>query len=246
MPRSALTGTEKKAKRQEIKFAKKSREEALRENRATRGLRRQSGKALKDIAMGKRGVTTDIGELMKQFQEAQKFAEQIYRPRQEEAIQNFQREILPQISTQLGSDSKTSSALNQALAASAENLQRGISADINSLSQNLVGQSQQGKLNNLQAMLQASGQGLGSNQLAPQSIGFGSAPSYLPSRGPSQTRQILGGFIKGAGNFIGGGLGGGIEAYGNRLGGTTGIGNTGGGGGPDAAQLAQLAAMLGG
>jgi hypothetical protein len=244
MPRKALTGTQFKAQKQEIKFAKKTREEALRENIATRGLRRQSGKALKDIAMGKRGVTTDIGELMKQFQEAQKFAEQIYRPRQEEAIQNFQREVLPQISTQLGSDSKTSSALNQALAASAENLQRGISSDINNLSQNIVGQAQQGRLSNLQAMLGAAGQGLGSNQLAPQSIGFATAPTYLPSRGPSQTRQIIGGAIKGIGNFIGGGLGGGMEAYGNRLGGTTGIGQQGGG--PNAAQLSQLAMLMGG
>lgn len=243
MPKSALTGTEKKAKREEINFAKKSRKEALREHEATRGLRRQSQKALKDISMGKRGPTSDIGELMKQFEQAQGLAKKIYEPNKAEALNQFQQQVMPTINTQYGSDSKTSSALNQALAASAENLHRGINSDINALSGQLLGQSQQAKLSNLQGMLSAAGAGAGSN-LQPQSLGFGTAPSYLPKGGPSMTSQVLGGFIKGAGNFIGGGLGGGLEAYGNRLGGTTGIGE--GGGSPNAAQLAKYAAMAGG
>lgn len=245
MPKKALTGTEFKAKKQEIKFARKTREEALREHRANRGLRRQSGKALKEIAKGNRGLTTDLKDLMKQYGQAQKFAEEIYRPKQQEAITQFHRNVLPGITTEYGANAKKSSALNQALAASAENLQRGISSDINALSAQLLGQSQQAKQSNLQAMLQAAGQGLGSN-LQPQSLGFGTAPSYLPKGGPSLTKQILGGALKGIGQFTGGAGGGGFEAYGNYLGGTTGIGEGGpaaGGGGQNLSQLAQLAAM---
>lgn len=244
MPKSALTGTEKKAKKRDINFTKEQQRAYLKQLKDTKGLRKQSASSLQDIAAGEKGLTTDIGELMKQFQQAQKFAEQVYAPQKTEALHNFQQEIMPTINTQLGSNSKTSSALNQALAASAENLHRGISSDINNLSGQLLNQSQQSQLNNLQAMLQASGAGVG-QQITPAMSGFGTAPSYLPKGGPGLGKQILGGFIKGAGNFIGGGLGGGLEAYGNNLGGTTGIGGQGAGG-PNASQLAQLAMMAGG
>lgn len=228
MPKSALTGTEKKAKKAEINFQKELRQDYKQEFRAKRGLRRFAGKALKDIAMGKKGPSTKISDLMKDFKKTQKFAEKHFEPIKKQALSEFHQHTIPGISSALGSESKSSSALNQALAASGENLQRSLASDFanlqTNLGQNFLQQQEQGKLQKINAMLSAGGAGLG-QQAIPQGVGLGMAPSYLakgnnPGVGRRIGSSLAQGALGGLGGFlVGGPVGAAVGAVGGGLGG---------------------------
>lgn len=227
MPRSALTGTEKKGKKEEISFQKKLREDYIRENRAKRGLRRHSAKALKDIAMGKGGPTSDISKLMQDFKKSESLAKEYFEPVKKAALNEYHQNVTPGINTALGSSSKSSSALNQALAASGENLKRNLASDFAglqmNLGQNLLQQSQQAKLQKYNAMLQAGGAGLGQT-VVPQGVGLGSAPSYLSKAATTGIGQRVGGGISGgvSGAASGAALGSVVPGIGTVVGGVGG------------------------
>ena len=229
MPKSALTGTEKKAKKRDIKFTQKLQDEYLREHEAKRGVRRHGAKAIADIAKGKGGPTTSIKDLMKDFKKSEGMAKKYFEPIKKQTLSEYHQNVVPGINTEFGSESKSSSALNQALAASGENLQRSLASDFAglqmNLGQNLLQQSEQGKVQRLNAMLSAGGAALG-QQISPQMSGFQNANQYLPKSGsPNQgqriTSSLLGGLQGGVSGFLSGGIpgaaagaiGGGVKGY---------------------------------
>lgn len=80
-----------------------------------------------------------LTQLTKDFERAGRGAEKIFEPIKQNALAEFHQNVLPGINNSLGSESKSSSALNQAIAAAGGNLQRGLASDFASLQTNLAG-----------------------------------------------------------------------------------------------------------
>lgn len=111
----------------------------------------------------------------------------------EQANQNFRQQTLPAILNAFGSGNKGSSALNQALAAGAANLNTNLAAQ---LSQNQL----------------TAAQGLGSQGIAQQQLGATQSPyAYQPKAQPIWA-QWVGPAIQAAGTIGGAALGGPVGA----------------------------------
>jgi len=230
MPKSALTGTEKKAKKYFIHKAEK------REKLGVHGLRKGM-EALEEVQKGKHAIPSDLNEIIKRFEKAGRGAEKIFAPIREEAMHRFQTETQPQLGAALGGRQLgASSAMKQALSASQENLQRSLASDFaqlqSNLAQNLLGQSQQAKLQNLNAYL-SSASGMMGQGTSPVAQGISQQAQYLPSSGqPSFGRQLLGtglgiagsiignAIAPGIGGVVGGAIGGGVGTHIGHIGGT--------------------------
>lgn len=156
MPKDALTGTEKKGKKAEIKHAKavnklsqKDLEKRLPYNESARHALKQvqKGRHLPKYEQVKYKPETkyeaqNLKDIVKDYERAGRGAEKIFAPIQQEALHNFQTGILPSIQAAHGAqagDVKTSSALRQALSAAGSNLQRSLSSDFAGLQANLAG-----------------------------------------------------------------------------------------------------------
>jgi len=224
MPKSAKTGTEKKATKAAYHSAK------AREKIALPGYKKGI-KELEGILRGKHAPTTSLDELMERFQRAGQGAADIFAPIKEQALHEFQTNTLPQVAQQFGaSDVGGSSALRQALAASRENLQRSLAADFAGLQTNLassfLNQSEGNKISALNARL-SSASGLTGQGVNPVLANIAGQPSYLSHQGTTSLGKrigaaalpiagaALGSFIPGAGTIAGATLG-------ASLGGTTG------------------------
>jgi hypothetical protein len=115
-----------------------------------------------------------------------------FAPIQAEAQRNFQQQTLPSIMNAYGSDAKSSSALNQALAGAGQNLNTALASQ---LAQMQLGAAGQG------AQLAGMPQQMGFNQAQ---LGLGTQPfAYQPQQQPFWKQLLLGGI--GAGGQIGGG-----------------------------------------
>lgn len=144
--KSALTGTQKKAQKQlahEVRKGGKFRKQAIEKQsgflHGNPRYRSTEGK-LAEYAYPQQAYTSDsknpykglekiqkeIGkykpDFAKEGKQGYKMAERVLEPIQKQAIKNYQNLEVPGISTNLGSESKSSSSLNQALAASRESL----------------------------------------------------------------------------------------------------------------------------
>jgi len=89
----------------------------------------------KQVATGKKGLTTDISKLSKQYAEAGKGAEQFFSPIKEQAMRDFNQQTVPDLLTQYGGGTRSSSALNQALGAAAGNLHQDLAANFANMKQ---------------------------------------------------------------------------------------------------------------
>lgn len=163
---SALTGSQKKTQK--------------------KGLRVQ-----RDILGGKYGGLS-ISDLLKQFQQAGKGAEELYAPIKANALEEFGQSTLPGVLSQFGDAGLgRSSALNQALAAARTNLSRQLASDFAGFQTNLASGILNQKYGNVGQLGQLSTQGAFQN--------------------PYQQKQQSQG--SGAGNAISGLLEGGGKAY---------------------------------
>ena len=182
MPRSALTGTEKKIKKATLKSAKEREEVSL-------GAYKKGVKSLEDIQKGKGALPSDLGDIQSRYARALKGAKNMFKDQKTNAIAEYQETYAPQVRGTYGAaagQGSRSSALNQALAAAQVNLTRGLNADYetlrNSVATNTLNTSQQGKLANLNANLSASS-GLTNQGVNPVSQGLSQQAQYLPSSG---------------------------------------------------------------
>jgi hypothetical protein len=112
----------------------------------------------KQVATGKKGLPTDINKLSKQYAEAGKGTDQFFAPIKEQAMRDFNQTTVPNLLTQYGQGSKSSSALNQALGAAASSLHQDLASNFANMKQQmasgLFNQSQNNQLANLQNRLQ--------------------------------------------------------------------------------------------
>jgi hypothetical protein len=213
MPRSSLTGTQKKGQKRDIKFSKTLQEKYLKDLAAKQPLQKETLSELRDILSGKHLPTTSLGDLMKDFQRAGKGAEEIFAPIKEQALEEFGTQTVPGIYGHFGLEmGARSSALNQALSAARSNLSRQLASDFSSLqsnlAQNLLNQRESNRLNALQSRLQTAGLGLGQPVNLLQT-GLASQNPYLQKQGgPSSAATLLGAGIQAAGTIGGAYLGG--------------------------------------
>lgn len=88
-----------------------------------------------------------LSQLQKDYARAGEGLEPLFAQRQKAALSNFYSNVAPGINTELGSGSKSSSALNQAIAAARGNLAQNLSSDFesmrNQVAGNLLGQREQ-------------------------------------------------------------------------------------------------------
>jgi hypothetical protein len=190
MPKSALTGSQKKTHRAGNKVGRKS---------------------LKEIERSIRP-----GENLKQYGKSYELANKMLQPQAQEMRREFQQETAPELISQLGvgAGAKSSSALNQALAASLTNLNHKLTGQ----TQQLAAQLAESDLNRRQQNAQFGA------QIGQQNM---SVSPYLPTSGnPSWWKTIGGGALKGLAN--GNVASGVLEASGNRLSGQGGNTNIGG------------------
>lgn len=195
MPRSRLTGTQKKAQKYGAKHLVKREKQAY--------------QLSKELAEGKHGPTIELSKLLQDFQRAGKGAEKIFAPIKEQALSEFNQVTAPEIFGQFGRQAGAgSSALNQALAAARGNLSRQLASDFAGLQANLAGnllqQRESNKLSQLNSYLQQSGLSGGLQQ------GAFSDP-YLQRQGgkpPSLLSTLLGSGLQAAGTIGGAILGG--------------------------------------
>lgn len=208
--KSPTTGTGKKAQKAEYKAHKYFAEDAVRESKENRPYKTSAKKELQGISKGKHGVTSSVGELNKKLSRSREYAEQYYAPLQEkttqQALKDFERTTQPQIVNNFGRESGAgSSALQQAMAAAKVDLHDRLATNFEglrtNLAQNMLSQSEQGKLMNLNARLQ-SNQGLMGNPVSP--IGGGIQNSYLqPQQGQaSGVANAAGGLAQGGGTAL--------------------------------------------
>ncbi len=112
----------------------------------------------KQVATGKKGLTTDIDKLSKQYAQAGKGTERFFAPIKETAMRDFNQTTVPSLMTQYGQGSRSSSALNQALGAAAGNLHQDLASNFANMKQqmagNIFGQSQDSQAANLKNRLE--------------------------------------------------------------------------------------------
>jgi len=181
MPRKALTGTQWKTYKQASKTGRKS---------------------LKEIE-----ASLKPGANLKQYEQAYGLANQMLQPQAQEMKRQFQQEEAPQLIANLGvgAGAKSSSALNQALAASLTNLNHRLTGQ----TQQLAAQLAEGDLNRRMQAAQYGGNA-GMNAMNTQ--------VYQPKSGqPGFGKQLIGGAIEGVSKVIGGALGGAGEVWGRKL-----------------------------
>lgn len=238
MPRSAKTGREKKLTRAAQSAERKRIEASLPTYKG-------SQKALQELQQGKGLPQTDSSKLLEAMRSTEGMAKQYFEPHKQEALANFAQYQAPEVRNAYGANAGSrSSALNQALAASAGNLHRQLNADFQNLSlglgQNLLDRQQRNQELGLQTRLSAIQGGLQpqSNFAAQTAL----QPQYLPKGPPSNTgKRILGGAIQGG---ISGAAAGPWGAALGALGG--GLGGWAGGSGGGAGGLAQFLPQGGG
>lgn len=102
-------------------------------------LYKTGAKQQRHVIEGKDRVETDIKKLSQQYAQAGEGTEQFFQPIQQQAIRNFNQTTVPQLLTQYGQGSKSSSALNQALGAAAGHLHENIAANFAQMKQNQAG-----------------------------------------------------------------------------------------------------------
>jgi hypothetical protein len=111
----------------------------------------------KQVATGEKGLTTDVSKLSKQYAESGKGVEQFFSPIKEQAMRDFNQQTVPDLLTQYGQGSKSSSALNQALGAAAGNLHQDLASNFANMKQQMAGNifntSQNSQAANLQNRL---------------------------------------------------------------------------------------------
>jgi len=174
MPRSALTGGGKKVYREGLSTGRKAIKQAEKLARP--------------------------GEQMKQYERAFNLAQQQLAPMQGEMRRQFTQEEAPQLIAQFGGNARSSSALNQALAAAMTNLNQRMQSSTMQLASDIAGQEMQNRMNMTQFNA-----GLGQKMLG--------VNPYLPSSGaPSATKQAIGHGLnlaaQAAGTYFGGPAGG--------------------------------------
>ena len=98
-------------------------------------LYKTGSKQQRHIIEGKDAIPTDIRTLNKQVQQASEGAEQFYKPLQDQAVRNFNQQTVPNLLTQYGQGSKSSSALNQALGSAAGALHENLAANFANMKQ---------------------------------------------------------------------------------------------------------------
>ena len=112
----------------------------------------------KQVATGKKGATTDVNKLAKQYAQSGKGTEQFFAPIKEQAMRDFNQQTVPDLLTQYGGGTRSSSALNQALGAAAGNLHQDLASNFANMKQQMAGnifnQSQNNQAANLQNRLQ--------------------------------------------------------------------------------------------
>ncbi len=213
MPKSALTGSEKKTKKLGLKGAREREKIGIKAfEKGIKGIQR--------VQEGKGALPSSLQELQERYARALRGTEGMFEKQKENVIAEYQQTYAPQVRGEYGAASgqgSRSSALNQALAAAQTNLARGLNADYealrNNVASNLLGQSQQAKLSNLNAQLSASGALSGQN-VNPVAGNLAGQASYLPSNNqPNMFRKIMAG-----GSTIAGGVAGGLATAWNPAG----------------------------
>jgi len=228
---SPLTGTGKKARKAEYKAHEFAAKEYVNEAKHDRGAKRSAKHDIRQIAKGKHLPETDIGKLTKQYQKAYEGTQGMFDAQTQEALHQFQTKIAPSVSGQFaGTNTNSSSAMRQALAASGMDLQRSLASDFANLRHGIasgtVNQSNQNTLSGLNARLMANQSTLG-QPISP--ISGGIQNSYLPSSGGgvsaagagisgalagAGTGAKIGSLVPGIGTAWGAGIGAGLGALG--------------------------------
>jgi len=181
MPKKALSGTQWKTYKQASKTGRRS---------------------IKEIEQ-----MIKPGENLKQFDKSFNLAQQQLAPYSAELQRQFRQEQAPELIANLGAGAgaKSSSALNQALAAAMTNLQNRIQSET-------LGLASQIAESDLNRRMQAAqfGANAGMNAM--------NTPLYQQKSGqPGFGKQLIGSAIEGASKVIGGALGGAGEAWGRKL-----------------------------
>lgn len=171
-----------------------------REERAHR-LQKPASKQQRHIIEGKDAIPTDIRELNKQLQQAGEGSEQFYQPIQNQAVRNFNQQTVPNLLTQYGQGSKSSSALNQALGSAASQLHENLAANFaNMKQQQAMGVFNASNANRAQNI---------ANQSNASQVALGSPSAYQPYMGgPSNQSQFWNKALPIAGGVAGGIAGG--------------------------------------
>lgn len=199
---SSKTGTQKKFAKKELKNVGKLQEEAVKDVFRLRPFTREARRRTEDIAKGKHGVRSGVGELSealeKSTKKAGKLLEPIRKATESQAVSNYQKYLQPTIaSTFQGGGTARSSAMQQASANALADLQYKLGSDFarmqTELGQNILNSSQQGKLTNLNARLQANAPFTGA-QVPNPITGLGASNPYMQSgnRGPNSTQALIG------------------------------------------------------
>lgn len=200
---SPTTGTGKKAQKAEYKAHKFFAEESVSEAKQNRASKRSARHDMREIGKGKHGLTGSLGELQDKLNRAGKDAEKFYAPIQKNAIKQFEQLYPQEIRNQFGAaagQGSGSSSMNQALSAARVDLQDRLASNFagfkTNLAQSMLSQSENNKLANLNARMQAHQSTMG-GPVSP--IGGGIQPSYnQPQQSqPSGASSALGGLAQG-------------------------------------------------
>lgn len=114
--KTVMTGTEKKQKKlaaKEYRQAAPARQEAMKYQQSLMSGNDPLSQQIRDLMTGTQGYDQ---------------AKQVFQPIQAEAERQFQQSVLPGVMNQFGRTSKTSSALNQALASAGQDLSTRLGA----------------------------------------------------------------------------------------------------------------------
>lgn len=213
---SSLTGTQKKANKEVAKAVGHQAKESVKQSKTAAPYKKSALKSLEKIQSGKdvpKYEARSLSQLQKDFSKAGRGAEKIYAPIREQALQDFQQNVAPEITGNYGQGTAGSSALFQAQNAAKANLQRSLASDFASLqtnlASNLLGQREQqrqfgnqSQLQALQQRLAASGGLLGHNPQS-QFNPLQSQYNQPQQKGPGLGGTLIGGGLGALGSFAG-------------------------------------------
>ncbi len=204
---SPYTGTQKKANKAKAKTEKYFAEESVTQHKHDKPLRRSAQHDLRQISKGKYAPPTNIKDLTKEFEGAQKYAgkaaKEQFKPMQEKALSDYQRYTTPSLAAQY---SPKGSAAKQALKDSGEDLQRSLANDFaglkNSIAGNYMNQLSQNRNQDINTRLQGLSGTMG-QPISPVSLGM--QPAYNQKQGGTSGMggTLIAGGLSAAGQFAG-------------------------------------------
>lgn len=194
------------------KVEKKAVKQAMKREKEAFGAYKSGIKGMKGVAEGKGALPHSLSDTIKRFGRASSSLDRMYDAQKAANLAEFKQNYLPQQIEGGRAMGDRSSALNQAIAAATTDYKMQQDAMFenmrNQMATNILNQSNQAKLANLNAQMQSYG-GMAGQQMSPLMSNLAMNSAYL---NPQQKPSVLASALPVAGGLIGGIAGGGNPA----------------------------------